>query len=74
MASKKYAKVGEHCVACGTCVRSCPRSAISIGNGVVAKVNSDRCVGCGICASDCPAGIIELVLRQQRVVSFTIIL
>ena len=64
MASKKIAKVGQHCVACGTCVRSCPRSAISIWKGVVAKVNTDKCVGCGICASDCPAGTIEVVLRE----------
>ena len=66
MASKKVAKVGGHCVACGTCVRSCPRSAISIWKGVVAKVNIDKCVGCGICASDCPAGTIDVVLREEN--------
>ena len=63
MASKKIAKVGGHCVACGTCVRSCPRNAIYICKGVIAKVNINKCVGCGICASDCPSGAIILVLR-----------
>ena len=64
MASKRCAKVGSLCVACGTCVRSCPRSAISIWKGVVAKINLNKCVGCGICASDCPAGAIDIVNRN----------
>ena len=69
MASKRCAKVRSLCVACGTCVRSCPRSAISIWKGLVAKINTDKCVGCGICASDCPAGAIDIVNREMYHVS-----
>ena len=65
MASRKYAKIGKKCIVCGTCVRSCPRSAIRISNENAVIVNTDKCVGCGICASDCPVGNIELVLRSN---------
>lgn len=64
MASKRYASVGEYCVACGSCVKVCPRSAISIWKGVVAQVDKDLCVGCGLCAKECPAGTIEIKDRE----------
>lgn len=65
MASKRYAAVNdEYCVACGSCVKVCPMSAISIWKGVIAKVDSDKCVGCAKCAAECPAGAIELKERE----------
>ena len=64
MASKRYAAVNEYCVACGSCVKVCPMSAISVWKGVVAKVDSDKCVGCAKCAAECPAGAIELKNRE----------
>ncbi len=50
----------KQCVACGCCMKVCPRSAITIPNGVSAQVDLQRCVGCGKCAAACPASIIEL--------------
>lgn len=64
MASKRYALVDDYCVACGSCMKVCPMSAISIWKGVMAQVNADRCVGCGKCASECPAGAIGLMERE----------
>lgn len=48
------------CVACGCCMKKCPKSAISILNGIYAKVNESLCVGCGICSKICPASIITM--------------
>lgn len=64
MASKRYALVGEGCVSCGSCLKVCPRSALSVWKGVTAVVREDLCVGCGKCVRECPAGIIELRDRE----------
>ena len=53
------------CVACGCCVKVCPKSAISIYKGCYAVVDGEKCVGCGICAKTCPAGCIEVKEREQ---------
>ncbi len=45
---RKKAKVGtDECVACGCCVKVCPRNAISIFRGLYASVDKNLCVGCG---------------------------
>lgn len=51
----------DHCVACGTCVKMCPREAITIFHGCYAKVDLEKCIGCGICEKSCPAGAIYKV-------------
>lgn len=61
--SKRLAQVGEECVACGTCMKVCPRAAIRVMSGVIARVNGELCVGCGKCARVCPADVIALVER-----------
>ncbi len=48
------------CVACGCCVKVCPRDAIAIVWGATAQVDTDACIGCGKCAKECPASIITL--------------
>ncbi|NMA67678.1 MAG: 4Fe-4S binding protein [Clostridiaceae bacterium] len=59
--AKNSAKVSsKECVACGCCVKVCPRSAISISRGITAVVDSSKCIGCRICVRECPASIIEL--------------
>ena len=58
---KRIANVNENeCVACGACMKKCPKSAISIPNGICALVDKDKCVGCGICAKTCPASVINI--------------
>ena len=46
MALKRYAQVGKYCVSCGSCVKVCPKEALSIWKGVMAKVDRKLCVGC----------------------------
>lgn len=48
------------CVACGCCVKVCPRDAIAVIRGIMAQVDGEKCVGCGKCAKECPASVIEL--------------
>ncbi len=48
------------CVACGCCVKVCPKGAIKIWNGIMARVTTEQCVGCGKCARECPASVIEI--------------
>lgn len=65
MLSKKYAKVERKvCVACGACMKECPKSVISIWKGCHAVVDEQKCLGCGKCAHVCPAGCISVVLRE----------
>ena len=60
----KIAKIGKNCVACGCCMKVCPKGAIHIELGSIAKVNKDACIGCGKCARECPAGIILIAERE----------
>jgi NAD-dependent dihydropyrimidine dehydrogenase PreA subunit len=58
---KRKAVVDEkNCVACGCCRKVCPKGAIAIWKGIMAKVDMETCVGCGKCAKECPASIIEV--------------
>ena len=61
--SKRLAQVGRECVACGTCMKVCPRAAIRVVSGVAARVDGALCVGCGKCAKICPADMIAIVER-----------
>jgi ferredoxin len=54
------------CVACGCCVKVCPKSAISVPHGVNAVIDETLCVGCGKCAKECPASIISLEERNNE--------
>ena len=56
----RKAFIGPECVACGCCVKVCPKSAIHIVNGIYAQADPLQCVGCGKCAKECPASVIEI--------------
>ena len=61
---KKLSKPDQKiCVACGVCLKTCPKKAISIYKGCFAQVDETRCVGCGLCAKACPAGCIAVTER-----------
>ena len=53
------------CVACGVCLKACPKEAISIYQGCFAQVAEEKCVGCGLCARACPAGCITIAERSE---------
>lgn len=48
------------CVACGCCVKVCPREAIYVAGGIAARVDLKKCIGCGKCARECPATVIGI--------------
>jgi electron transport complex protein RnfB len=48
------------CLGFGTCIQACRFGALSMGEGGVPLVNSDKCVGCGKCLNVCPKNIIEI--------------
>ena len=68
MLSKEYLQVGgviseveaAKCVACLTCVRTCPYYVPEINEQGVAEINVAECQGCGICATECPVKAIQL--------------
>jgi ferredoxin len=51
----------EYCVACGACMKVCPRDAILVFHGKYAVASKDLCVGCGRCEKTCPAGAINIL-------------
>ena len=58
---KRKAQVAQNeCVACGSCVKVCPKGAIKVYKGLYARVDEELCIGCGRCAAECPAAIIEM--------------
>lgn len=63
--SKNLARVDTGaCVACGCCLKVCPRQALSVFKGSYAVVNQAACVGCGLCAKECPASVISILPRS----------
>ena len=63
---KKIAVIDQIvCVACGVCMKACPREAVSIHRGCYAVVDGKKCVGCGLCAKACPAGCISTAERSE---------
>lgn len=65
--SKKAAVVNrKNCVACGTCVKECPKNALHIYKGCYAEVNTELCIGCGKCIKVCPTGCIATEERGKR--------
>ena len=63
---KKLAVVDQNiCVACGVCLKTCPKGAISIYRGCFARVDEGKCVGCSLCAKACPAGCIAVAERSE---------
>ena len=63
---KKFAFVDQKvCVACGACMKACPKGAISIYRGCYAMVEEAKCIGCGLCAKTCPAGCIVIKERSE---------
>ena len=61
--SEKVAFIAKDCVACGSCVGVCPKTALSVNSGIRAEVDTGKCIGCGKCVKACPAAVISLESR-----------
>ncbi|MDO5562277.1 MAG: 4Fe-4S binding protein, partial [Synergistaceae bacterium] len=57
---------GEKCIACGSCVKTCPNGAISLKDDRLAT-DPALCTGCGVCCEACPADARELCGRKYTV-------
>ncbi len=66
MAKRKAAVSIQECVACGCCIKVCPRNAITVPNGIHAVIDRELCVGCGKCVKECPASIISLEVTEHE--------
>ncbi len=53
------------CIACLTCVRSCPFGAPYITPEGYAVITPEKCKACGICVVECPARAIELAASPE---------
>lgn len=56
---KAYVDI-DLCVACGCCIKVCPRDAISVPHEIYAVVDMDKCIVCRKCAKECPATVITI--------------
>lgn len=62
---KRKAQVNQKdCVACGACLKICPKSALSIYKGCYAQADEILCVGCGLCTKVCPTNAINIVKKE----------
>jgi len=49
-------RITDECLACGTCLESCPNEAIIEGD--IYQIDADKCESCGTCLDACPNGAI----------------
>lgn len=54
------------CVACGSCIKVCPRNAITVPKGIYAVVDESKCIGCGLCVKACPASVIHITTHESN--------
>ncbi|MDO4569509.1 MAG: 4Fe-4S binding protein [Planctomycetia bacterium] len=52
-------KVGEECIGCGSCVDTCPCSALEVVNDK-AVCDEGACAECGACIDACPVSALTL--------------
>ncbi|MBI9088200.1 MAG: RnfABCDGE type electron transport complex subunit B [Desulfobacterium sp.] len=57
------------CLGLGTCVKTCPFGALSMGADALPKVDQEKCTGCGACERACPKNIIRLTSVTRRIIS-----
>ncbi len=55
----------NRCLACGTCVDSCPFHARSLKETSVV-LDWEKCMGCGVCVGQCPNAAISLVRDEGK--------
>ncbi|MCP4115465.1 MAG: RnfABCDGE type electron transport complex subunit B [Desulfobacteraceae bacterium] len=57
------------CLGLGTCVKTCPFGALTMGEDGLPKVDQEKCTGCGACERVCPKNIIRLTSVTRRIIA-----
>lgn len=52
--------IGDSCISCGLCVKSCPVNALSMETGEKPVLNPQLCIGCCCCHEVCPKQAIAM--------------
>ena len=60
----------QGCLGYGTCVKSCPFGAITMGPDHLPVFDPMLCRGCGACIRNCPRGIISLISSTAKILHF----
>ncbi|MBO7708998.1 MAG: 4Fe-4S binding protein [Lachnospiraceae bacterium] len=55
------------CLGGGSCVKICPKQAISFTGNGPAKADRKVCIGCGKCVKACPQNLITLVPAENTI-------
>lgn len=58
-------KCNYGCLGLGSCVRTCPFKAISIGENGLPTFDYNKCVGCGLCVAQCPQKVLQLMPENK---------
>lgn len=58
------------CLGFGTCVRSCPFDAITMGKEGFPVFDPEKCRVCGTCEKVCPKGIISVISSSTKILRF----
>ena len=66
MAKYKAINEQDRCVACGVCVKVCPKDAISIYKGCYAQIDEDKCIGCRSCKVNCFYGAVTMIRHTGK--------
>lgn len=57
----------KKCIACGTCEKTCPVSAIGPGRD---PVDTDRCIACFGCVNNCPVNAVRIKFAGKEVYGY----
>ena len=61
----QLAQFKRNCIACGACVRNCPRGAITISPEEGVVINRELCDDCGACTEECYAEALVMSGREM---------
>lgn len=60
-------KSPRNCIGCGYCIKTCPQSALSVGESGEITVDYSKCNACMECASQCYARALRPVAKEMTV-------
>ncbi len=55
------------CLGFGTCEKTCPFDAITMGKSFLPEIDYKRCTGCGTCEKMCPKHVMRVVSESKKI-------